>query len=93
MLMGKLSPTGRKFEFEDQIFVSGSCISQGTLIDKTLLRVLFDMDACKSYMSKSFYMPNTSLHTLPKFSTTSKVIIVGNGQLVPVMGYRSNFWT
>ena len=30
-------------------------------------------------------MANTSLHTLPKFSTNSKGIIVGNGQLVPVM--------
>ena len=30
-------------------------------------------------------MTNTGLHTLPKFFTTSKGIIVGNGQFVPVM--------
>ena len=49
------------------------------------MRVLFDMGASKSYISKSSYMANTSLHTLPKFSATSKSIIVGNSQLVPVM--------
>ena len=83
--MGKLCPTGRNFEFENKIFVSGNCTSQGALMDKTPMRVLFDTGASNSYMSKSFYMANTSLHTLPKFSTTSKGIIAGNGQLVPVM--------
>ena len=72
MYIGKLCPTGRNFEYENQIFVCGSCTSQGTLMDKTPMRVLFDMGASKSYMSKSFYMANTSLHTLPKSSTTSK---------------------
>ena len=51
-------------EFENQIFVSGSCTSHGALIDKISVRVLFDMGATKSCMSKSFYMANTSLHTL-----------------------------
>ena len=54
-------------------------------MDKIPMRVLIDTGASKSYMSKSFYMTNTSLHTLPKISTTSKGIIVGNSQLVPVM--------
>ena len=54
-------------------------------MDKTPMRVILDMDASKGYMSKSFYMGNTGLHTLPKFSTTSQGIIVGNSQLVPVM--------
>ena len=54
-------------------------------MDKTPMTVLFDTGASKSYMSKSFYMANTSLHTLPKFSTISKGIIVGNGKFVPVM--------
>ena len=53
-------------------------------MDKTPRRVLFDTGTSKGYMSKSFYMANISLHTLPKFSSTSKGIIVGNGQLVPV---------
>ena len=36
-------------------------------------------------MSKSFYMANKSLHTLPKFSTSSKGVLVGNGQNVPAL--------
>ena len=83
--MGKLCHTGRNFEFENQTFVSCNCTSQGVLMDKTPMRVLFDTGASKSYMSKSFYIANTSLHTLPKFSTSSKGIIVGDAQLVSVM--------
>ena len=54
-------------------------------MDKTPMRVLFDTGASKCYMSTSFDMINTGLHTLPKFSTTRKGITVGNGQLLPVM--------
>ena len=54
-------------------------------MDKTPMRVFNNMGASRSYMSKSFYMANTSLHTVPKFSTASKGIIVRNGQLVSVM--------
>ena len=54
-------------------------------MDKTPMRVLFDTGASKCYMPKSLYIINTSLHTLPKVSTTRKGIIVGNGQLLPVM--------
>ena len=68
--MGKICPTGRSFEFEINIFVSGNCTSQGALMDKTPMRVLFDTGASKTYMSKSFYMANISLHVLPKLSTT-----------------------
>ena len=52
--MGKLWPTDRNFEFENQIFVSGICTSWGALMDKTPMRVIFDTGASKSYMSKSF---------------------------------------
>ena len=54
-------------------------------MDMTSIRVLFDMSASTSYMCKSFYMANTSLHILPKLSTTSKGITVANGQIVPVI--------
>ena len=86
--MGKFCPTGRNFEFENQIFVSGSCTLQGVLMDKTPMKVLFDMGVSKSYMDKSFYIANTSLHTLPKFSTTGKGIIVGNGLACPCHFYH-----
>ena len=83
--MGKLCPMGRDFKFKNKILVSGNCTSQGALMDTTPMRVLFDTGTSKGYMSKSFYMANTSLHTLPKCSTTSKGMIAGNGQLIPVM--------
>ena len=85
MYMGKLCHTGRNYKYENKIFVSGNCTSWGTLMDKTHMRVLFDMGASKSCVSKSFYMANISLHTLPKCYTASKDIIIRNGQLVPVM--------
>ena len=36
-------------------------------------------------MSKSFYMQCKSLHTLPKFASTSQRIQVGNGQCVSLL--------
>ena len=36
-------------------------------------------------MSKGFYMSHPVLHTLPKFASTCKGILVGNGQMVSVM--------
>ena len=87
MYMGKLCPPGRNFEFENKIFVIGNCTLWGGLMDETPMRVLFDMSSSKCYMTKSFYMANTHLHTLPKLSVkyASKGIIVGNGQLFPIM--------
>ena len=36
-------------------------------------------------MSKSFYMRCKLLHTLPKFSTTTRKIQVGNGQCIGIL--------
>ena len=36
-------------------------------------------------MSKSFYMRCKSLHTLPKFATTTQKIQVGNGQCIGIL--------
>ena len=83
--MGKICPTGRNFEFDNQIFVSGSCTSHGTLMDKAPMRVLLTQVPAKFTCPSPFYIVNTGLHTLPKFSTSSKGIIVRNHQLVPVI--------
>ena len=83
--MAKSAPLVEILNLKNQIFVSGNYISQGALMDKTPMRVLFDTGSRKCYMSNSFYMANTGLHTLPKLYATSKGIIVGNGQLVCVM--------
>ena len=59
--------------------------STGCLLDQTPVRMLFDTGACKSDMSMSFYMLIHNLHKIRLLSISSKGIIVGNGQPVPVL--------
>ena len=47
--------------------------------------ILFDTGATKSYMSKSYYLRCKTLHLLPKFSSNTQRIQVGNGQYVSVL--------
>ena len=54
-------------------------------MDKTECTILIDTGACKSYMSKSYYMRCKSLHALAKFCSTTQRIQVGNGQYVAVL--------
>ena len=58
---------------------------QGKLLDGTECQVLLDTDVTKSYMSKSYYLQWKTLHALPKFSSNSQRIQVGNGQHVSVL--------
>ena len=48
-------------------------------------QLLLDTGASKSFMSKSFYMHCTSLHTLLKFAATMQRIQEGNGQCISVL--------
>ena len=57
----------------------------GKLLDGTECQLLLDTGASKSFMSKSFYMRCTSLHSLPKFASKTQRIQVGNGQCVSVL--------
>lgn len=75
----------------------------GRLLDGTKCQPLLDMGASKSFMSKSFYMQCKSLHTFPKFASTTQRIQVRNGQCVSVLfiipvivnihGHRFNIYT
>ena len=49
------------------------------------VKILLDMGASKSYMSKSYYLRCKSLHNLPKFASKTQRIQVGNGQYVGVL--------
>ena len=49
------------------------------------VQILLDTGATKSYMSKSYYLRCKTLHTLPKFSSNTQRIQVGNGQYVSVL--------
>ena len=57
----------------------------GKLLDRTECRLLLDIGASKSFMSKSYYNHCKSLHSLPKFALKTQRIQVGNGQFVSVL--------
>ena len=59
--------------------------TKGKLLDGTECDILVDTDASKSYMSKSYFMRCKSLHSLPKFTSTTTRIQVGNGQYVGIL--------
>ena len=51
----------------------------------TECQILLDTGATKSYMSKSYYLRCKTLYSLPKFSSNTQRIQVGNGQYVSVL--------
>ena len=50
-----------------------------------MLGFCLTQEPVKVVCQSTFYMANKSLHILPKFSTSSKGILVGNYQHVPVL--------
>ena len=85
--LGKIENGGNqgKLKAEESFPISENGYTLGILIDGTKLQLLLDTGARKSFMSKSFYMQCKSLHTLPKFASTTQRIQVGNGQCVSVL--------
>ena len=59
--------------------------TKGKFLDGTKCDILADTGVSKSYMSKSYFMRCKSLHFLPKFTSTTTRIQVGNGQYVGVL--------
>ena len=62
------------FPITEQGFVKGK------LTNGEECQILLDTGACKSYMSKSYYLRCKSLNNLPKFASKTQRIQVGNGQ-------------
>ena len=62
-----------------------SRVCLGKLLDGTECQILLDTGGTKSYMSKSYYLRCKTLHALPKFSSNTQRIQVGNGQYVSVL--------
>ena len=60
-------------------------MTEGSLPDGTKIRILFDTGDTRSFMSKNFYMRNRQLHSLPKFTSPCKSIMVGSGQCISVL--------
>ena len=85
--MGKIENRGNqdKIKAEESFPISENGYTLGRLLDGTKCQLLLDTGTSKSFMSKSFYMQCKSLHTLPKFASTTQRIQVGNVQCVSVL--------
>ena len=58
---------------------------KGKLKNGEECQILLDTGASKSYVSKSYNLRCTSLHSLPKFASKTQRIQAGNGQYVGVL--------
>ena len=74
-----------KIKAEECFSISEQAYTMGKLLDGTECQILLDTVASKSFMSKSYYMCCKSLHSLPKFTSKTQRIQVGNGQFVSVL--------
>ena len=59
--------------------------TKGQLLDGTDCEILIDTCMSKSYMSKSYFLQCKNLYTMPKFTSSTRRIWVGNGQYVGML--------
>ena len=84
--LGKTDTTrNTKIKAEERFPITGQGFASGKLLDGTECQILLDTGATKSYMSKSYYLRCKTLHALPKFSSNTQRIQVGNGKYVSVL--------
>ena len=74
-----------KIRAKERFPITSQGFTSGKLLDHTDCQILLDTSATKSYMSKSYYLQCKTLHALPKFSSNTQRIQVGNGQYVSVL--------
>ena len=74
-----------KIKAEERFPITVQGFASGKLLDGMECQILLDTGATKSYMSKSYYLRCKTLHALPKFSSNTQRIQVGNGQYVSVL--------
>ena len=74
-----------KIKAEERFPITGQGFASGKLLDGTECQILLDTGATKSYMSKLYYLRCKTLHALPKISSNTQRIQVGNGQYVSVL--------
>ena len=74
-----------KIKAEERFPITGQGFATRKLLDGTECQILLDTVATKSYMSKSYYLWCKALQALPKFSSNTQKIQVGNGQYVSVL--------
>ena len=81
--MAKVEP--RTFLTDNHIPFDGRGMSKAYLSNGTPMKLFFDSEASRSYLSKRFYDSNPVLHDMPKFVTTCTGIRIGNGSIVPAL--------
>ena len=70
---------------EDTFPISEKGYNLGKLLDRTECQILLNTGASTFFMSKSYYRYSKSLHSLPKFTSKTQRIQVGNSQFVSVL--------
>ena len=70
---------------EESFPISEQGFVMGKLMNGEECQILLDMGTSKSYMSKSYYLRCKLLHNLPKFTSKTQTIQIGNGQCVGVL--------
>ena len=86
MYLGQTKMTrDTRIKAEERFPITGQGFASGKLLDGTECQILLDTGATKSYMLKSYYLQCKTLHALPKFSSNTQRIQVGNGQYVSVL--------
>ena len=86
MYLGQVNMTWEmEVKAEENFPITMSGYTKGKLLDGTECDILVDTDVSNSYMLKSYFMRSNSLHSLPKFTSTTTRIQVGNRQYVGVL--------
>ena len=70
---------------EESFPITARGYTKGQLLEGTDCEILIDTGASKSYMSKSYFLRCKNPHAMPKFTSTTIRIQVGNGQYVGVL--------
>ena len=70
---------------EEKFSITEQGYTAGKLLDGTECQIFLDAGASKSFMSKSHYLHCKSLHSLPKFTSKTQRIQVGNRKYVSVL--------
>ena len=74
-----------RIKVEERFPIAGQGFASRKLLDSMECQILLDTGATKSYMSKLYYLWCKTLHALPKFTSNTQRIQVGNGQYVSVL--------
>ena len=74
-----------KVTAEEKFLISEQRYTTGKLLHGTECQILLDTGASKSFMSKSHYLHCKSLQLLPKFTSKTQRIHVGNRQYLSIL--------